>query len=148
MRSLILYNSTGLIVNFKTMVKNNSTSSEPGEFEQHLAKQQQRYELLLPLGGDHCHLRFSGPYQGKLVIWDAYLQTLAYYVRNRAPADPLARQFIEVGDEGPQGRLIRIGLNLPKIDEPVVLKTLIMVRQYKRLALGRHEFGEWVQFPK
>lgn len=129
------------------MVKNNSNSAAAGEFEQHLAKQQQQYELLSPLGDDHCHLRFSGPYQDEVVIWDAYLQTLAYHVRNRTPANPSARQFIEVGDEGAQGRLIRIGLNLPMIDEPVVLKTLIMVRQYKRLALGRHEFGEWVQFP-
>jgi hypothetical protein len=40
------------------------------------------------------------------------------------------------------GRKIEIGLNLPKIDETTILKTIIMVRQYKRLSHGRHDYGE------
>lgn len=129
-------------------VKNKSSAIDPAEFEQQLTKQQQTYELLSPLGEAACHVRFSGPFQGKLIIWDAHLQTLAYYVRNRETRDRKVRQFIDVGAEGTQGRHITIGLNLPIIDEPVILKTMIMIRQYKRLAMGRHEYGEWVQFPK
>jgi hypothetical protein len=121
---------------------------DPTEFEQQLANQGQNYQLLTPLGEAHCHLRFTGPFQGKPVLWDAYLQTLSYYVRHHSPVLNCARQFLEVGETGEHGRLIRIGLNLPVIDEPVILKTLIMIRQYKRLAPGRHEFGELIHFTK
>ena len=121
---------------------------DPADFEQQLASRQQKFELLTALGEEACHLRFTGPFQGKLIIWDAYLQTLSYYVSKHSLPSHSARQFIEVGNSGERGRLIRIGLNLPRIDEPVVLKSLIMVRQYKRLAPGRHEFGESLHFPK
>jgi hypothetical protein len=129
-------------------VKNKPDITAPDEFEQQLSKQRRSYELLSPLGETVCHLRFTGPYEGNLIIWDAHLLTLAYYVRHHVPHIPQQRQFIEVGEKGAQGRFIRIGLNLPIIDEPVILKTLIMIRQYKRLAFGRHEFGELVHFPK
>ena len=39
-------------------------------------------------------------------------------------------------------RSITIGLNVAAIDPPVLLKTTIMIRKYKRLRVGRHEFGE------
>ena len=121
---------------------------DPTTFDQHLASHRQQYELLSPLGETCCHLRFTGPFQGRPELWDAYLQSLSYYVSNVVPRPPTARQFIEVGDPGELGRLIRIGLNVPVIDEPVVLKSLIMIRQYKRLAPGRYEFGELLHFPK
>jgi hypothetical protein len=120
----------------------------PAEFEQQLANRQLRFELRTPLAQETCHVRFTGPFQGELIIWDAYLQTLSYYLNKHAQPSQSSRQFIEVGDAGEHGRLIRIGLNLPIIDEPVILKSLIMIRQYKRLAPGRHEFGEMFYFPK
>lgn len=119
---------------------------EPTGFEQQLASQGQKYQLFPPLGEAHCHFRFTGMFQGKQVVWDAYLQTLSYYVCNHSPALNSARQFIEVGEAGELGRAIRIGLHLPVIDEPAILKTLIMIRQYKRLAPGRHEYGELFHF--
>ena len=121
---------------------------DPTIFDQQLLNQQKNFELVTALGQEFCHIRFSGPFQGEPIIWDAYLQTLSYYVSKHSLPSHSARQFIEVGDSGERGRLIRIGLNLPRIDEPVVLKSLIMVRQYKRLAPGRHEFGESLHFPK
>ena len=121
---------------------------DPADFEQQLASRQQKFELLTALGEEACHLRFTGPFQGKLIIWDAYLQTLSYYLINHALPSQSARQYIDVGESGAHGKLIRIGLHLPIIDEPVVLKALIMVRQYKRLAPGRYEFGEIFHFPK
>ena len=121
---------------------------DPIEFEQQLAKSGLQYELLSPLGESHCRFRFSGPFQGDLIVWDASLFTLSYYLDQNTPRNDAIRQFIEVGAIGEHGRLIQIGLNLQKIDEPAVLKTRIMIRQYKRLATGRHEFGEPLQFPR
>lgn len=121
---------------------------DPTEFEQQLASQQRKFELLSPLGEQYCHIRFTGPFKGELIIWDAYLQSLAYYLKTQINQAPATRQFIEVGEPGEYGRQIRIGLNLTIIDEPAILKTLVMIRQYKLLAPGRHEFGERFQFPK
>ena len=111
-------------------------------FEQQLASQQQPYELLTPLGQAYCRFRFSGPFQGEQIIWDADLQTLAYYVTKHDRDNRGVRQFIDVGNLGERGRQLSIGLNLPLIDHPSILKTLVMIRQYKRLAPGRREFGE------
>ena len=41
---------------------------------------------------------------------------------------------------------ITIGLNVPKLDAAVIEKTTIMIRNYKRLQTGRHEYGERFEF--
>jgi hypothetical protein len=129
-------------------VKNQHMTMDPTVFEQQLASQGQTYQAVTTWGNAGCQLRFTGPFQGVTIVWDAYLHTLAYYVNEHSLKGQSMRQFIEVGDVGENGRRIRIGLNLSLIDEPVILKSIIMVRQYRRLAPGRHEFGESVDFPK
>lgn len=118
---------------------------ESAEFEQWLARQGKQYELLGELGGPVCHLRFTGPFHGEKVIWDATLMSLTYYLGKLAASgrsNPAARQFIDVGSNSASGRRITIALQIPAIDEPTIRKAMIMVRQYKRLAPGKHEYGE------
>ena len=53
------------------------------------------------------------------------------------------RVNIHAVEAAPGGALaLTVGLNLAVIDEPAIRKTLIMVRNYKRLGFGRHEWGE------
>ncbi|MEJ2361962.1 MAG: hypothetical protein P8Z75_11110 [Gammaproteobacteria bacterium] len=130
------------------MVNNKDFQNELKAFEQQLASHGQQFELLSSLDAPVCHLRFTGPFLGHRVIWDASLQTLAYYVSNHPDLGQSARQFIEVGDSGARGRQLTVGLNLPLIDQPAILKAIIMIRQYKLLAPGRHEFGEQVEMAK
>ena len=119
----------------------------PEEFENHWRKQGKPYELISLDDTDHAHFRFTGNFAQKAVIWDAYLYTLAYYfnqvVESSQPRP--ARQFIDVGELTEFGRRIDIALNVPVIDEPAIAKTIIMVRQYKRLASGRYEYGETIK---
>ena len=50
--------------------------------------------------------------------------------------------FIEIKEDSKEGILqVQVGLDLETIDEPVIKKTIIMMRNYKRLAIGRIEFG-------
>jgi hypothetical protein len=105
------------------------------------------YTCLEPAQDDHVHIRFQGPFQGKEVTWDARIVTLEHEHRARQSLRRPAsyrelRQFIDVGESDNGIRMLRIGLNIERIDESVILKTIIMVRQYKRLREGRHEFGE------
>lgn len=85
-----------------------------------------------PFGGTTLRVRFMGHFEGQEVVWDAELNALAA---------TKARQFIDIGTPGARGIPITIGLRVVCIDRPTLLKTLIMVRSYKRLRTGRHEFG-------
>lgn len=100
------------------------------------------YKLIGTPHDDHVHIRFTGPFRGRQVTWDARIVTLAHAARSRrASSTAELRQFIEVGRDNGGTRQLRIGLNVDRIDEPAILKTIIMVRQYKRLQEGRHEYG-------
>lgn len=110
------------------------------------------YHALSPLGGASAQVRFPGVFQGRAVAWNAEIVTLAAYdreQRRRAPTpSPVRtwRQFIEIGAQAEPGVPLRVGLAVPLIDTATVLRTIIMIRNYKRLRPGRHEFGDGVTF--
>ena len=87
--------------------------------------------LLDPPGGQSLRLRFTGPFQGRTVCWDACLEALPAGQSN----------YIEIGTEGEHGSALRIGLKAERIDLPTVRKAILMIRQYKQLAPGRRKFG-------
>lgn len=98
-------------------------------------------ELLESAGGPRLRLRFSGDFEGRSVIWDATFTSLASWRAEHTPDLPM-RNFIDIGNETAHGIELTVGLNVPCIDMPTVRKAMLMVRQYKRLARGRLEFGE------
>ena len=87
--------------------------------------------LLDPAGQQSMRLRFSGPFQGREVCWDATIEALPGEVSN----------YYEIGPEGEHGIVLRIGLKAAAIDLPTVRKAILMIRQYKRLSPGRRQFG-------
>lgn len=97
-------------------------------------------ELLDAPGGEQLRVRFNGPFEGREVRWDARLVTLAAWRRHH-PTEPVRQNFITIGEESDQGIAITVGLNLECIDLPALRKTMLMIRQYKRLARGRHDYG-------
>lgn len=102
------------------------------------------YKLLAPLTATQARFRFAGKFQNREIVWDATLLTLSAYHAGQ-PASTAAVQrlpFIEIGDATEQGRPLRVALDIAQIDEPAILRTIIMIRQYKRLHAGRHEFGK------
>ena len=123
---------------------------DPEEFAAYCLAKGKPYELLNTGSDQYAHFRFSGNFLQQPVIWDAHLYTLAYYFNEVVEtSQPLqARQFIEVGELNSSGRVIRIALNLPMIDEPAIIKTIIMIRQYKRLASGHYEYGEMIKLAR
>lgn len=98
------------------------------------------YHALGPLGGQALHLRFTGPFAGETISWDAHFITLDHY-RRQVP--DICRNFIEVGAvlTTGGGRPLTVVLAVPCFDAPTVLKTVMMVQRYKRLHVGRHLFG-------
>jgi len=88
-------------------------------------------------------------FQNQEIVWDATLLTLAHYhAEQPVSAQPMwCTAFLEIGGETARGHAIRVALDIPRIDEPAILRTIIMIRNYKRLHPGRHEFGESRSLP-
>ncbi len=101
--------------------------SWPHEVEQHGI----HYTLLEPLRAERARFSFFGPFENREIRWDATLVALGS-----------GRSYIDIGAEAAGGRVVQVGLAVPVIDAAVVLRTIVMLRQYKRLRAGRHEFGD------
>ena len=113
----------------------------------------QNYIALSPLGGQTAHIQFRGPFQGQEVLWDAHLITLQEIYRQGIAAGRYQEkntislsQFIEINEKDAAECLLTVGLDVPTIDAPTVLKTIIMIHNYKRLRQGRHEYAPSRQF--
>jgi len=109
---------------------------------------------LSPLGGQTAHIRFLGQFLAKQVTWDTQLFTLQEIYRQGiasgsfAADEPISLlQFIEIEETGPSEMSLKIGIDVPAIDAPTVFKSMIMIHNYKRLRIGRHEYGPPRQFP-
>jgi len=112
--------------------------------KQRLAASGADFELLaeLPPDAGMARLRCIGPFAGELIVWEARIMTLAHWQAGEPTTpDAAPRQFIEIFSPVAGVRHVDIALAVPIIDIPVITKALIMLRQYKRLAEGRHEFG-------
>jgi hypothetical protein len=101
-------------------------------------------ELLDEPGGKTLRLRFEGSFEGRHVTWLATLHALL-----ESPSTDLARQhaanYIEIGAAGPDSVPITVGLQVERIDPPTVRKAMIMIRRYRRLRRGRHEYTPSVE---
>ena len=97
-------------------------------------------ELLDAPGGSTLRLRFPGPFEGRTVTWDATFLALAAPEGHTEAATSVGN-FIEIGEDGANGTPIRVGLQVARIDVPTIRKTIIMIRRYKRLCRGRHDYG-------
>ena len=94
------------------------------------------------LSHDLARVHFNGRLADESVHWDATIITLKHYCQQRRLDCYTQKQFIEIAPSMENDLWpITIGLKLDKLDTAAVLKTVIMVRQYKKLHPGRHEFG-------
>lgn len=106
------------------------------------------YELLSATP-DEVRLRFVGPFEGIPVVWEARVRRLgagqARYIAVGDWTEPTgARPAPRVGAFGERRAAaiaLEVGLDVPVLDPPTLRKTVVMVRQWKRLRAGRHELG-------
>jgi hypothetical protein len=119
-------------------------SGDVSLFDQYLADSGQDYIIAGQLHEQQAHVRFTGTFHGQAVVWDCEFVTLAGDAARAAGAagTPDVRNYIEVAEAGPRGVPIRVGLAIARIDRPAIEKMIIMIRNYKNLHYGRHEYGE------
>lgn len=107
------------------------------------------YSLLATPDAEQARFAFSGSFENEQIIWDATLLTLTRYHEIQPDAgQPVTRSaFLEIGGNTAHGRAMRVALDIALIDEAAILRTIVMIRNYKRLRPGRHDFGEPRVFP-
>ncbi|MCW9047602.1 MAG: hypothetical protein OQK46_05930 [Gammaproteobacteria bacterium] len=114
-------------------------TDEVSEFRHKLKANGQAFILESAVPGDKVYLKFEGALDGVIVIWHACVQTIEKYSLNN-PVDEDPKQFIKVGIVDGLHKL-DVALNIKQIDLPALERTIIMIRRYKRLTLGYHEYG-------
>ena len=111
------------------------------------------FQLLQALQPHRAIFSFHSQFEGQTIIWQAELLTLSHYHARgveiglyRSGHTVKLQQFIEIGEQQQSPQPIRIVHAISQIDEASVLKTVIMVSNYKRLQRGRHAYGDYYEF--
>lgn len=102
-----------------------------------LAQRDADYALLSPLPDTLAHARFIGRFEGGEVLWDMRLFTLARYEQERGKVTEAAlRGLMQIAPVSEHVYQLEVALNVPLIDESVLRKTIVMMRNYRQLHLG------------
>ncbi|MDH5395998.1 MAG: hypothetical protein OEW97_06955 [Gammaproteobacteria bacterium] len=99
------------------------------------------YTLIQKFNNHHIHFQFNGPFQGKDVLWNTHLYTLSYFAEINCLTNINLKQFIDIEPAASDTMNLQVALNIPVVNEPAIQKMMIMIRQYKKLSAGRHEYG-------
>ncbi|WP_455221352.1 hypothetical protein [Kaarinaea lacus] len=86
------------------------------------------------VGEKEVTVAFAGQFESRPVVWNAIIRCLS------ADDSEQRQQYINVQVKDSSCPDVTIGLPLPTINEPDILKSIMMVRQYRNLRRGRHEF--------
>lgn len=101
------------------------------------------YTLIKQDNEQHSHIEFNGQFQGKDVLWDTHFYSIKGYCSEKNIHETNMKQFIDIQQpESDNSRLqLTIALNINKVNHQNIQKMMIMIKQYKNLSLGRHEYG-------
>jgi hypothetical protein len=99
------------------------------------------YKLIQQTDSQLAHIQFEGPFQGKTVTWDTHFFTLQGYQSQHKNEPQAAKQFINIEPINSDSLKLTIALKIPEINHQNIQKMMIMIKQYKNLTLGRHEYG-------
>jgi len=131
--------------NRKIMAEQNQFQQAAKNLVEKLIRSGQAYELVERISSARVLIRFTGPFHHEPVVWQADIRTLRdkFGGIQSGHEQHDFRQSIEIFENN-ESYSINIALNLNEIDEAAIKRTIIMVRKYKRLHLGYHEYGEAV----
>ena len=99
------------------------------------------YTLIKKFNKQHYHITFKSQFQGENITWNTHFFTLTNYKEEKNIRDSNLKQFIDIKPIEPNTMQLTIALNIKEVDEPNIQKMMIMIKQYKNLSIGRHEYG-------
>lgn len=99
------------------------------------------YTLIHQPDAHYAHLTFNGLFLGNSVTWDTHFYTLqGFYPDEDVNLDNI-KQFIDIETISTDKMKLTIVLRISDINNSSIQKMMIMIKQYKALSLGRHEYG-------
>lgn len=99
------------------------------------------YILIKQVDSQYAHIKFEGPFNGGTVTWDTHFYTLTGYIAQSNIQNTLLKQFIDIEQIDSKSIKLTVALKVAKINPPNIQKMMIMIKQYKNLTLGCHEYG-------
>ena len=99
------------------------------------------YTLIHQFNTQHAHFRFKADFQGKTVIWNTNFYTVEGFRAEKNIENTILKQFIDIEPSTPDVMNLTVVLKLNEVNKPNILKMIIMIKQYKNLSIGRHEYG-------
>ena len=99
------------------------------------------YILIEQFDTQHSHIQFDGDFQGKTVTWNTDFFTLSGYNADKNIQDTKMKQFIQIEPTNSSTMKLTVVLNISEVNKPNIYKMMIMIKQYKNLSFGRHEYG-------
>lgn len=99
------------------------------------------YKLIQQTDSQLAHIQFEGLFQGETVTWDTHFFTLNGYFAQEEDNNKIQKQFIDIELIDSNNLKLTIALKIAEINHQNIQKMMIMVKQYKNLSLGRHEYG-------
>jgi hypothetical protein len=127
------------------MALSDSLPDTPPRLKARLAAEGRDWLLLTSLPAPVAEVVFVGDFQGREVVFRMRLATLTHYVEERGPlsyAGGAVRGVMDLEAQGPECWRAWVGLAVPVIDEPVVRKAIIMMRNYRALRPGLRVWGD------
>ena len=99
------------------------------------------YTLIHQFNTQHAHFRFKADFQGKTLTWDTNFYTVEGFRAEKHLENTTLKQFIDIEATASDVMNLTVVLKLNEVNKPNILKMIIMIKQYKNLSLGRHEYG-------
>jgi len=97
---------------------------------------QLEFTALTALDQNQVQVEFQGIFNGQAVVWHATVSCL-----NPVGGVKKNKQSFSISHDKGIHYKIDIELDVKIIDEATVFKTMLMIHNYKRINIGRHEFG-------
>ncbi|MDH5472608.1 MAG: hypothetical protein OEY61_07115 [Gammaproteobacteria bacterium] len=127
------------------MIQKDPFGKAVNDFEVQLQGLDSDYLLVNRSSDQQVNIKFLGKFKQQPVVWDAHIRTLSdyhkYEFKNLSAENITLRQIIEIEKKNNYYK-INLMLFLKKIDDSAIQKAIIMVRNYKNLHIGRHEYGD------
>ena len=99
------------------------------------------YTLIHQFSTQHAHIEFTGPFKDETVTWDTNFFTLEGFRAEENIKDTNLKQFIDIKPVRSGVMKLTVALKINEVNNPSIQKMMIMIKQYKELSLGRHEYG-------
>ena len=99
------------------------------------------YTLIEQVNTQYAHIKFEGSFQGKTVTWDTHFFTLDGYSSETNGEQNITKQFINIKKNNAGTMELTLALKISEINSSNIQKMMIMIKQYKNLAVGRHDYG-------